>query len=232
MYSSKIHQIELPGLVDSNIKYNLNNYDYWIPKDFDWSYMTKAGRITTRLLKLYKKYCNNNEQRMKSFQDSLSIFSSLYIISPQIHSFDITQQDWDAGDFGDSGSCYWEERAPARELIRDDGGGAIRFYKNGKGIARAWIMPKDDGYIIFNGYGYTSDLISKIFGSWKQLPVKPISLYNNQRTASLIYINDDAYGVNLKDDAYDLEIDTSSCSKCNNCDYYYHVAEGPNCDCF
>lgn len=75
-------------------------------------------------------------------------------------TFDFTQDfDWNAGDFGDEGSCFFNGRRHARNRIKSANGFAIRFYHpdSGHGIGRAWGFwdkPEFKGrLLIFNVYG-------------------------------------------------------------------------------
>ena len=49
---------------------------------------------------------------------------------------------WNAGDFADKGSCFWQERNIVRELLLNAGCKAIQIFdKNDKGIGRALLLP-------------------------------------------------------------------------------------------
>jgi hypothetical protein len=37
--------------------------------------------------------------------------------------------DWEAGDFGDAGSCFWSERPNARKILEQNGAFAMRFWQ-------------------------------------------------------------------------------------------------------
>jgi len=76
--------------------------------------------------------------------------------------------EWQDGDFGDNGSCFWSCRSLARDVLRDANAFAIRFYtpddgrdtwsyygrKFGQyyGMGRAWVVRVGKGYAIFNAY--------------------------------------------------------------------------------
>lgn len=72
--------------------------------------------------------------------------------------------DWKAGDFGDSMSCFFTEKtrlmyAREKKLFEHNGVKNIRFYREGEGIGRAWIIPmryigvKGRGQVFINFYG-------------------------------------------------------------------------------
>lgn len=84
-----------------------------------------------------------------------------------------TDFDWDSGDFGDDGSCYWGSYSGARtEYLPKLGASAIRSYETrdngecGHGSGRGWIYPvpffKPENadvavYVAFNPYGTFGD---------------------------------------------------------------------------
>lgn len=72
--------------------------------------------------------------------------------------FDVTDHaNWEPGEFGDNvngnRSCWWGEQNSSRLGLVRMGGGAIRFYgQDGKGRARLWYYPIDEGRnaVLFN----------------------------------------------------------------------------------
>jgi len=85
--------------------------------------------------------------------------------------------DWNSGNFGDSGSCYFPPGGYV-ECMHRNGVGAIRRYKDlfGRGNARAWMAvdQPSNGYItIYNRYGggasclYFADMLSIILSDLK-----------------------------------------------------------------
>lgn len=114
---------------------------------------------------------------------------------------------WDAGDFGDGGSCFWNDYWYARPTILYAGGGAIKFYnKSGRGMGRCWFLmdrPKKGEFIIFNGYGrndsYDTRKLAMIIASMFGLKLQPIDLelgegvYVNSRSAYVLGKTQPAY---------------------------------------
>lgn len=97
--------------------------------------------------------------------------------------------DWEAGDFGDKGSCFWNCHEDAKDSILDGDGFAVRFYEEGEGIGRAWIIPLDGYHVVFNGYGLsTSDVAFILAQHWGQ-SYRRINLDNCGATDGLVYIN-------------------------------------------
>lgn len=115
------------------------------------------------------------------------------------HIFDFTQDfDWDDGDFGDEGSCFWGGREAARtEMLPSLNAYAVRFYRpddEERGCARAWIVPVCEDYIIlFNPYwdfgNYDGYEMARILAFYWGCNYKKILLRNNGSTDETLYIN-------------------------------------------
>jgi hypothetical protein len=94
--------------------------------------------------------------------------------------------DWLAGDFGDSGSCFFNDvdgRGWSRKLLEYNNFRAMKIYnKEGKGIARALflpeslISPRKRGWFMFNNYGLSSDIIVKILTNYWGIPAHPVDI--------------------------------------------------------
>ena len=72
------------------------------------------------------------------------------------YSFEVVDKvEWKAGDFGDVYSCFWESKPWSVPMILGHGGRAIRFFAQDDhvGLGRAWMLPYQRGWIVFNGYG-------------------------------------------------------------------------------
>jgi hypothetical protein len=188
---------------------------HWIAYQDDF-----RGTFPKRVSKWYKLAYSLNCP--KSFIEKIGNLARQHSLEAYTYRFDFTDRfDWDDGDFGDSGSCYWGSNYEARELLEDNGCLAIRFYdENKEGIGRAWLFPTEDFYIVFNGYGFTTLEIAKIFATWAGLNYKKINLYNNDESTGLIYINGSgsgyAVGEYVEDvKRYDFEIYTpNGCYAC------------------
>lgn len=111
--------------------------------------------------------------------------------------------EWEDGDFGDSGSCFWGERSKAREMLSEGGCFAMRLFRQwgdlDSGFARAWIGDRaiyHDGhktlaYIVFNGYGKTALEMARILARHlgAGMSYHAITLKNNGRSDGTLYIN-------------------------------------------
>lgn len=151
------------------------------PFDSEWTTFGERrvvynGRATKRLSKALKvKYGIALPEKMNS---AIGQFIQSWNSGNGNYQFDFTRQiDWDAGDFGENGACFWSTNAAAKDMLMDDPHFyAMRFYDpdaesdraygTNRGIGRAWIIqrpmphrdaPADVLYpYIFNGYWYAA----------------------------------------------------------------------------
>ena len=113
------------------------------------------------------------------------------------HVLDATQYlDWEDGDFGDEGSCYWDDMSWCRELLEEEGAYAFRLFggnawrtsnyfgteardlldKHGidnedvyPSFARCWAAvgkPTVDSVTIFNTYGIEERRMARVVASF------------------------------------------------------------------
>lgn len=174
--------------------------------------------------------------------------------------FDIVDKfDWHAGDFGDSGSCYWGCRTDARAMLENDNALAIRFYRkldNGDydGIGRAWIVEHEGLAVVYNAYEQNSDgdycqwntleRYASVLAYLASCETKRITLTNNGESYGMLWING-AKGIVLgshKHAGIDLDIaecdDNENTAQCEHCgrtieleyDDYYTMPYGIICD--
>lgn len=138
-----------------------------------------------------------------------------YSNDESIFHFDVVDTiDWYAGDFGDSGSCYWGGMESSRYALESGGGMAIRFFnEDGDGYARAWMVKaRTDVYVIFNGYGFYNHAtmqIARIFATFLGTDYKDV------RFDSDVYLNGDAFVVG----------ETNEIERFNYFDYYFGVED-------
>jgi hypothetical protein len=132
--------------------------------------------------------------------------------------------DWNAGDFGDNGSCYFyhDTYKHSKQAITDNDGYAMRFYNGDGGIARAFIVPYADGAIVFNGKGAFNTLeISKTLAMLAgHDPDNPlyIGFSVNGAQHSVPYIDDACLVASDHENYIDLSWDipyTHSCAYCH-----------------
>lgn len=192
-------------------------YRDFFPESWDWSWLPEGGKkviieddklsrpivlqgtLPKRIMKFYKDAYGANLP-----SDLISkIGNAIKLDDPSLKDahWDITPSfDWKDGDFGDKGSCFWgSDRGRARNHIRDNGGFALRFYKdanrnNKNGFARAFIIPhrlKDgtETWLITNGYGLNTQNICRFFATETQHPYKLIDLTVDGTWSGTVYIN-------------------------------------------
>jgi hypothetical protein len=223
-----------------------------LPDDWQWKWLVGGrgeyvGTFPKRVAKFYFK--TYHLRCPDSFLTQIGNLAKAHSESAEAYHFDFVNRiEWQAGDFGDSHSCYWGSYAGAKVMITDNGGMAIRFYDgNDKGIGRAWLIPIDDDlYIIFNGYGLGGDStlrIARIFALFIGLQYKRITLSNSDGG---LYINNSVGyiigrmeaidGIERHDfNWYEVELDT-----CHHCgrqldedDYYRGADDEHYCEnCF
>lgn len=107
--------------------------------------------------------------------------------------------NWDAGDFGDSGSCFWESRKPARVVMEEHDFLALRFYEevNGKGLARCWIgyntKSTEPVAVVFNAYSKNSVVslltMARLLSFATNLSYKACELVNEGSPDDVLWIN-------------------------------------------
>lgn len=211
------HSVEL-NVVNRNVFYNIRDtlmYDFNVPHFYSHGFENDIGaelkdasgkKITTRIYQwLWKNHQFKPSQELKTRIGNMITDAT---IKARDYEFDITDRfDWEDGDYGDEGSCYWSDRSGARQSLENAGCLAIRFYREEivgrnydltpsepiygiRGFARAWLFPYTEGrYVLFNGYGLETKEIAQFLGSLTGLYVYRLdSLTNNNDTTGLIYI--------------------------------------------
>jgi len=184
----------------SDINNNFDNFDF----DLDKS----KGKITKRIKKhVFKTW----EHKLTDSQIS-NIGNNINnnLIIPDSYYYDFNDNfNWQDGDFGDSGSCFWDGRENAKDMIQSESGFALRLYDTDRnGIGRIWIIPIENGMILFNGYlndNYDSTptkLISNIFEQIlindfglktnDDFYIKKIGLDNRDSSGGTLWINSDS----------------------------------------
>jgi formylmethanofuran dehydrogenase subunit E len=201
-----------------------------LPVNWDWhARVGGKGEYVGTFPKRVAKYYYQKHQR-KLTSDQLGHIGSVMAKHTNRHNrytFDFTDSfDWSAGDYGDSGSCYWGCRRGARKLLDESGALAIRFYdENDDGMARAWICRGNGLYYLFNGYGLETADIARIFAQYLGASYRQIDLANNGSDSGIIWINGGTgYAIGPEESvngmsSYDLEI--AEGEKCADCGEYH-----------
>lgn len=178
-----------------------------LPPDWEWRWMSARGAFSKRVASFYYKSGFRVEDWVI---ERIGSTAKRHTESVGAYKFDFTSRfDWDDGDFGDEGSCYWGKNSGARQMLRENGAFAIRFYSPiGRGIARAWLVPvMEDAYIIYNGYGpweVNTLVIASMFARFCNWQYRVVGLANNGSTSGLLWING-TEGYLITPQASDLE---------------------------
>ena len=185
----------------------LNTYLYdqsldELPTEFEYVWTTKRGTLPKRVQShFYKAHgVKLTTEQISEIGNLAKRHASLGIT----YTLDFTGSiDWEAGDFGDGGSCFWGDRESAKEMIEENGYAlrafrqAMRYpeesaldYRNLRGYARCWIAPiGSDRLIVFNGYGETSLLFARLLSMRFSCGYQRIHLLNHGSDDSTLYIN-------------------------------------------
>jgi len=168
---------------------------------FDWDLDKTKGKITKRI----RRFIKDNFDYKLSDKDISEIGNIIAenTINPSNVEFDFDENFcWSAGDFGDSGSCFWGSNREAKDMIQGADGFAIRTYQNDSGDGRAWIIPHNRGWVLFNGYRNARDkdteyfsnilfeILTKKFGLTDIVKTR-VYLSNNNSGSDTLYINSD-----------------------------------------
>lgn len=208
---------------------NYNGFDLpRLPKDWDWTWVvskgTYAGTLPKRIAKFYFK-----EHGIKCPEKFLSQIGNIgreHASQAVEYTFEFVNRiDWEAGDFGDEGSCFWGRGAI--DMLNDNGGMAIRFFENGEGVGRAWLIDWASVYILFNGYGLAGNATltaARVMALHLNATYKKIRLTNYGMTGGALWINNDgtAYAIGAPDmvediDTADLDWDDPDIIACSDC---------------
>lgn|GEM_PF-3116100 len=217
-----------------------------LPAEWSWQWVVtgRANYTGTFPKRIRKYYFKNFGLKMpEALLAELGNIARAHASEAVTYRFEFVDTfDWEDGDFGDAGSCYWGENSGARDMLADNDALAIRFYnEDGSGLARAWVAPIDtDLYIVFNGYGFPGHAtltIARVMAAHFGLAYRKIALSNDGTTSGLLWINGGAgYIVGTPDVAdgftdYDFNWPDHYSDYCYSCgtrihgDDYYHGAD-------
>jgi hypothetical protein len=170
-----------------------------LPDNWAWVWVvqkgeTYRGKFPKRVAQYYKKV--HNLKAPDAFIEQIGNIARAHSEELSVYYFDFTRDfDWEEGDFGDDGSCFWGGNAAALDMLYANGAQAIRFYNNyGHGIARAWLVPMEAEGItfIFNGYGFPGNptlTVAQAFARFTELRYQQVALTNNGSDDDTLWIN-------------------------------------------
>lgn len=168
-----------------------------LPDEWQWTWVIQrgiyAGTMPKRISSYYFKA--HGLKCPPAFLAALGNLARQHSNEQLTYHFDFTDRfDWQAGDFGDAGSCLWNSREAGRTIMQDNGAKAVRFYNNdGRGIGRAWLYEIQPSLLVtWGGYGFKADStlqIARVLAQHFNLTYKKISLVNQGDDGGLVWIN-------------------------------------------
>lgn len=169
-------QAEIMTLLDGNTPISVKQFREALPDDWSWEWKvahgTYAGTLSKRIQSLvFKKF---DIKLPESIVTNLGNLANQHTLTGRSFIFDFDNTlEWEAGDFGDDGSCFWTDKSYILPTLQHFGGLALRLWHqaaNGQytGVGRALLLPyvakqqsgyhpeewaKPDALLVFNGYG-------------------------------------------------------------------------------
>lgn len=128
------------------------------PAEWSWAWTLGpnasgySGNLPKRVSKLH--FQQHKKRIAVQVQSDLGEMFQRLVPNEDLYVIDFDNEfTWEAGEFGDSGSCFSRDtKKRAFKLLAGAGGFAVRQWKDGKGVARALLAPYHDTLAIFNGY--------------------------------------------------------------------------------
>jgi len=191
---------------------------YVLIDEIDWRPMSASGSLVKRLKsKMYKDF---SIKLSPSILEKLGAYINANIVATKEYALDVTKTfDWEAGDFGDGGSCFWAGRSAIRKDMMADGRfkslrffvkdtisktrkGLNKYHDTYAGIGRSWLWTTkvqeqvsktvsvvSDVYVIFNGYGPGTKWQAQFLSAYIGLPMKLVSIKNKGQVSGGLYVN-------------------------------------------
>ena len=193
--------------------------------EFEWIWATNRGTLPKRLASYAYKNLHACDKHGRALLDDdgkllpvvltssmltrLGNIAKRHTMDHAVAHFDLTDEfDWTAGQYGDSGSCFWGGRAGALHMLKQNNALAMRAYKLRdtaatlqddlwptdracfEGTGRVWLWPKaTDEYILFNGYGSQTLWFTRLLAYLLGLNYRSIDLMNRGTDSGTLFIN-------------------------------------------
>lgn len=170
---------------------------FHLPEDWEFVWQTSRGEFRGNFPKRVAQYYykTHNLKCPWTFLTELGNLARNHSADDVTYTFEfVSEIDWQSGEFGDYGSCYWGDRAGAREMLENNGGFAVRFYNGtGRGIARAWMVEVEENLrIVFNGHGFAGDatlIIARVVAQFFSASYTRIRLTNDGDASGVLWID-------------------------------------------
>jgi len=157
-----------------------------LPSDFTRSWVVKKGVLVGTFPKRVAHWFYKSH-KLKLPQEKVAEIGRLARNGmPNGHSlrFDTTTSlDWNVGDFGDDGSCFWGSLSWCRNLLQGNRAFAVRTYtKSGHGSGRAWGIEHEGGVVLFNAYGRPLLVFARLVAEQLGLTYRQVDLKISARS--------------------------------------------------
>lgn len=170
-----------------------------LPDNWIWTWIVQRGEYAGTFPKRVAKFLwkKANLHCPESFLSELGNIARRHSSEARTYYIDFAGSiDWQDGDFGDEGSCYWGDNEAAQGILEENGAFAIRFYSDDtfeNGIGRAWIYERRNNFVLWNGYGVEDRdatlNIARIFAAYLGKSYSRVHLTNNGSEGGTVYIN-------------------------------------------
>lgn len=172
--------------------------------EWDWTIQkgTFRGTLVKRVQMFYKQVFGINLSDLVLRE--VGNIAAANRSKPETYYFEFVNEfAWQAGDFGDSGSCFWQSRTRDKYALLYNQVWAVRFYTDEtkhQGKARAWVAidrPDENSMIVFNGYGFHGDAtveIAKILADYYEIDTKSVHIQNQGSETGSIFLNNQGRG--------------------------------------
>lgn len=142
-------QKNIPGVVPAHRK-------RWLPKKFQFVWMTPEGNINKRIWKHVKKDYNfkipdpeMSQLGQLTYHLTSTMNNKYYFVKRKIN--------WKDGEFSKSGSCLWNSKRAGKLWLNNSQGFGLCFYEENNlkstKIGRCLGLPYKNGIFLFNAYG-------------------------------------------------------------------------------
>jgi GNAT superfamily N-acetyltransferase len=156
-----------------------------LPQDPQWKYWMVSGKKwTTRFSNLYYKKLGIKE--IPAISRGLG--SLWHITAPIKYKFILTDVvDWRAGEFGDTDSCWFDNKIHIRNGLFNSGHGyAFKFYRSSMKYGRCWVYAYKDRMYLFNARGFDINTIGEIITHKTHFEYKKIDAKDGNNECSYI----------------------------------------------
>lgn len=212
----KLNHLRISNMVCSEygkelaLDFLFNNYHVYesdLP-GIRWHWLDERGTLPKRIAQVLH---NETGITDKTIPKKLGDLIRPHVPGLNTYHFEFTDKfNWTDGEFGDSGSCFWNEESYALDVLRTERCYAVLFYREGNrrnGYARAWIAfaDKDKKHIrlrsgtsmylhspmaiIFNAYGMAGETIANVVAQYLKKEYALAKFTINDDTSGTVWIN-------------------------------------------